>query len=66
MTRTSRLDFGSGPDADSANQWITKCKLFSLVEVCAPPRVVLVTLARGEGLAFGSVRLSAQNVSTVY
>jgi len=32
-----------GPDADPANRWDTKCKLFSLAEeVCAPPSAVLV------------------------
>ena len=33
MTRTSRLDFVSGPDPDPADQWDTKRKLFSRVEV---------------------------------
>ena len=44
MTRTSQLDFGSGPDADMAGKWDTKCKLFSLVEVCTILCAVLVTL----------------------
>ena len=35
------LDFGSGPDPDPAYQWDTKCKLFSLAELCALPSVVL-------------------------
>ena len=43
MTRTSRFDFGSGPDPDPAYQWDTKRKLFSLAEVCALPSDVLVT-----------------------
>ena len=30
MTRTSRFDFGSGPDTDPAYQWDTKRKLFSV------------------------------------
>ena len=42
VTITSRLDFGSGPDADLAYQWDTKHKLFSLVEVCALPCANLV------------------------
>ena len=42
MRRTNRLEFGEGPDQDPAYQWDTKCKLFSLVEVCALPSVVLV------------------------
>ena len=29
VTRTSRLDFGSSPEADLAYQWATKRKLFS-------------------------------------
>ena len=39
VTRTSRFEFGSSPDADPAYQWDTKCKLFSLAEVCALPSV---------------------------
>ena len=39
VTRTSRLDFGSGPCAD---QWGTKCKMFSLAEICALPSAGLV------------------------
>ena len=35
VTRTIRIDFGSDPDLDPAYQWDTKCKLFSLAEVCA-------------------------------
>ena len=35
VTRTSRFDFGSGPDPDLAYQWNTKGKLFSLAEVCS-------------------------------
>ena len=42
MTRTSRFDFGSGPDADLAYQWDTKNKLFSLAEVFALPSAILV------------------------
>ena len=42
MTRTSRFDFGSGPNPDPAYQWDTKCKLFNLAEVCALPNAVLV------------------------
>ena len=43
MTRTSRLDFGSGPDPDPAFQWEKKKrKLFSLAEVCALPSAILV------------------------
>ena len=41
MTRTSQLDFGSGPDADPAYQWDTKHKLFSLAEVGGLPSAVL-------------------------
>ena len=33
VERISRLDFGSGPDADPVCQWITNRKLFSLAEV---------------------------------
>ena len=42
--RTSRLDFGSCLDPDPAYQWDrdTKCKLFSLMEVCALPSAVRV------------------------
>ena len=43
MTRTSRFDFGSGPDADPAYKFDTKCKLFSLAEVCALPSAVLIS-----------------------
>ena len=39
MTRTRRLDFGSGPDADPAYQWETKRKL---AEVCTLRSTVLV------------------------
>ena len=42
VTRTSRLDFGSGLDADQTYQWETKHKLFSLAEVCALPSAILV------------------------
>ena len=42
VTRTSRFDFGEGPDADSVFQWDTKRKLCSLVEVCAILSAVLV------------------------
>ena len=42
MTRTNRFDFGEDPDPDLAYQWDTKCKLFSLAEVCALPSAVLV------------------------
>ena len=42
MTRTSELDFGSGPDPDLVLQFDTKHKLFSLVGVCALPGAVLV------------------------
>ena len=44
MTRTSRLDFGSGldPDTDPAYQWDAKRKLFSLAEVHARPNAALV------------------------
>jgi len=42
VTRMSRFDFGSGLDPDPASQWDAKRKLFSLVEVCAPPSAVLV------------------------
>ena len=42
MTRTSRFDFGSGLNPDPANQWDTKCKLFSMAEVCTLPSAVLV------------------------
>ena len=41
VIRTSQYDFCSGPDADPAYQWDTKCKLFSLVEVCALPGAIL-------------------------
>ena len=41
-TRTRRFHFGSGLDANSAYRWETKCKLFSLTEVYALPRAVLV------------------------
>ena len=34
VTRTSQFNFGSGPDADAACHWDTKCKLFSLADVC--------------------------------
>ena len=34
LTRTSRFDFGSGLDSDQTYQWDTKCKLFSLAEIC--------------------------------
>jgi len=44
VTRTSRLDFGSGPDADLAYQWDVKYKLFSLMEVCALLSTVLIIL----------------------
>ena len=45
MTRTSQLDFGSGPDADPAYQWDRQRKLFSLAEGCTPPRAVLLCIA---------------------
>ena len=38
MTRTSRFDFGS----DTAHQWGTKCKLFSLAAVCTVPSTILL------------------------
>ena len=41
--RTSRFDFGSGPDPDLADHWDTKRKLFSLAEVWALPNAVLVS-----------------------
>ena len=41
MTRTSQFDFGSGLDPDLAYQWDTKCKPFSLTEVCALPSAAL-------------------------
>ena len=44
MTRISQFHFGSGPDADPANQWDTKRKLFSQEEECALPSVVLVSI----------------------
>ena len=43
MTRTSRLDFGSGQDADITYSWNTKRKLFSLAEVCTLPSAITVT-----------------------
>ena len=57
MTRTSSFDFGSGLDEDPAYQWNTKCKPFSRAEVRALTSAILVTLAEGEGVAFGSVCL---------
>ena len=42
VTRTSSLNFSSGPNPDPANQWHTKGKLISLVEVCALPSAVPV------------------------
>ena len=42
MTKTSGFDFGSGPDADLPYQWN---KLFSLVDVRAPPCAFLVVEA---------------------
>jgi len=39
VTRTSRFDFGSGPDPDPAYQW--DIKLFILAEVCTLPSDVL-------------------------
>ena len=42
VTRTSRLDFGSGTDPDPAYHWDTKRKLSSLVEVCTLLNAVLV------------------------
>ena len=42
MTRTSRFDFGSGPNPDPTYLWDIKHKLLSLVEVCALPSAVLV------------------------
>ena len=35
VTRTRRFDFGSGLESDKTSQWKTKCKLFSLAEVCS-------------------------------
>ena len=45
MTRTSQLDFGSGPNPDAAYQWDTKRELFSLAEVCALPSAVVVAIS---------------------
>ena len=42
VTRTSRLDFGSGPDSDLAYRWDAKRKLFSLAQVCALPIAIQV------------------------
>ena len=42
VARTSRFDFCWGPDQHPAYQWGTKCKLFSLVELCTLPSAVLI------------------------
>ena len=42
VTGTSQLDSSSDLDPDLAYQWDTKRKLFSLMEVCALSRAVLV------------------------
>ena len=44
MTRTSSLNFNSGPNPDPADQWDTKCKLISLAEVCTLSSVLIVSL----------------------
>ena len=43
VMRTSWLNFSSVPNRDPADQWDTKGKLISLVEVCAPPSALPVT-----------------------
>ena len=47
VTRASWLDFVSGLDADQAYQGDTKCKLFSLVEVCPLPCIIPVLVGSG-------------------
>ena len=54
MTRTSRFDFGSGQNPDPDNRWDTKCKPFSLAEVCALPRAVLVLNVLGQYIRTGN------------
>ena len=54
MTRTNKLDFGSGSDADLVYHWVTKRKLFSQAEACALPSAVLVfidIIAQAVGLS---------------
>ena len=57
MTRTRRLDFGSGPDPDPAYQWDTKRKLFSLVEVCVLRSAVPVYIEIHDPFKMKSKRL---------
>ena len=44
VPRTNWFDFGEDLDSDPTYQWDTKCKLFSLMEVCTLPGFVLVSL----------------------
>jgi len=40
--RTSRFDFGSGPDQDQTYQWDEKRKLFNLTEVSGLPSILFL------------------------
>ena len=42
VIRTSRFDFGSGPDQDQTYQWDEKRNLFNLTEVCGLPSILFL------------------------
>ena len=56
VARTSRFDFGE--DLDLGHRWDTKCNLFSLAEVRAPPSAVPVEIMLQDVNLFLSLQIS--------